>query len=145
MVSYSISWLFNPVLESMRYPMTLLMFITCSSYSPPFVSLSKPEVVSVAVRNVSTNKGHLRSETGGAVRGRCQQRALWAHFEGAVKCPQRFWRPSRENGWRNQAAEKKAFPCSILARTGRTCKERMKWKVRPFVPIRATSFTSLPV
>lgn len=33
--SAAVSWLFNPVLESMSYPLTFLMFIACSPHLPP--------------------------------------------------------------------------------------------------------------
>lgn len=32
--SVAISWLFNPVLESLSYPLTLLMFIPCLPHIP---------------------------------------------------------------------------------------------------------------
>lgn len=112
-----LSWSFNLVLESMSYSVLLLMFILCSPHSPPHLFPLKLARAGFCdfQSNDSTNKGHLRSETGGAVRGKCQKRALWAHFEGAFEWPQRFQRPLKARWVEEPGSGEKAFPCNILS------------------------------
>lgn len=81
------------------------------------------------------------------MRGKCQQRALWAHFEGAFAWPQRFWRPLKGR-WAQQPGrgERLFFSVFYPSKGGEGAAHKMvRWKVGAFVPIIATSFTSFTV